>query len=179
MRGVPAGADEDGAALRADEVRPTGGVTALVGAGLVALGTVKDDAQPLGSAALVEHPGALLERRAVANVDAMSTIEARDPIAAVVTIEADYRPVHLLNVRRLPRSSRSGCSHLVFDRAGLPVAERPRSCGMLEPIGAPLNTRTIKECEARMVRASHDAVPPSHGRSLWLRAVYPTDSLPR
>lgn len=126
MRRVPTATGQDGAALRADEVRPAGGVAALasgervslagilhsndqevIGVSLVAFGAVEDGAQSLGSAALVEHPRPLLERRAVADVDAMSTIEERDPIAAVVTIEADYRPVHLLSVCR-PRRRRAG-----------------------------------------------------------------------
>jgi hypothetical protein len=80
---------QDDAALGADELREAGRLAALV-----AEAAVDRRADPLAAALRLEHPRLREERRPVPHVALVAAPELGDPLALVVVVEADDRPLH-------------------------------------------------------------------------------------
>jgi len=80
---------ENDAAVRADEMRETRRLPALV-----AEAAVERRADSSLAPARLEHPRLGEERRPVAHMLLMAADELGDPLALVVLVEADDRPLH-------------------------------------------------------------------------------------
>jgi hypothetical protein len=79
----------DDAAVRADEIREASRLAALV-----AEAALEPRPDSLVAALRVEHPHLRKERRPVAHVLAVTASELGDPLALIVLVEADDRPLH-------------------------------------------------------------------------------------
>jgi len=80
---------QDDAAVGAAELREAGRLAALV-----AEATLERRADPLPAALLFEHPRLREERRPVPYVPLVAAGELGDPLALLVLVEADDRPLH-------------------------------------------------------------------------------------
>jgi hypothetical protein len=80
---------EDDSAAWADQVREARRLAALV-----AEAAVERRPDPLAAALGLEHPPLREERRPVAHMPLVAAGELRDPLALVVLVEADDRPLH-------------------------------------------------------------------------------------